>query len=66
VEKLLNPQQLAEVLNVKSGTVYSWLSRGVDFPPFVKIGGSIRFREKAVEAWLLAREKEKKRRNFAL
>ena len=65
MEKLLNPSQLAEILNVRPGTIYSWLSRGVDIP-HVKIAGTIRFREKAVMDWLLKREQEKKRRNFEL
>lgn len=64
MDKLLNPSQLAEILNVKQGTVYSWLSRGVDLPPFVKIGGSTRWREHAVKAWIENKEKGKKRRNF--
>lgn len=63
MEKLLNPSQLAEALNVRPGTIYSWISRGLDIP-HVKIEGTLRFREKAIEAWLLEREKERKRRNF--
>ncbi len=65
MEKFLNPLQLAEILGVKPGTVYSWLSRGVDIP-HVKIEGTVRFREKAVETWLLQKEKERKRRNFEI
>jgi len=65
MEKLLNPQELAEALNVRPGTIYSWLSRGVDIP-HVKIGGSVRFREKAVMEWLLQKERERRRRNFEL
>ncbi len=65
MEKLLNPQELAAALNVKLGTVYSWISRGVDIP-HVKIGGSVRFREKAVMEWLLQKERERRRRNFEL
>jgi excisionase family DNA binding protein len=65
VEKLLNPSQLAEILNVRPGTIYSWLSRGVDVP-HVKIAGTVRFREKAVMDWLLQKERERKRRNFEL
>ena len=40
MEKLLNPSQLAEILNVRPGTIYSWLSRGVDVP-YVKIAGTV-------------------------
>lgn len=65
MEKLLNPSQLAEVLGVRPGTIYSWLSRGVDIP-HVKIEGTVRFREKAIEAWILEREREKKRNNFEI
>ncbi|OGP57902.1 MAG: hypothetical protein A2162_02650 [Deltaproteobacteria bacterium RBG_13_52_11b] len=63
MEKLLNPLQLADILNVRPGTIYSWLSRGVDIP-HVKIAGTVRFREKAVTDWLLQKERERKRRNF--
>jgi len=62
VEKLLNPSQLAEILGVRPGTIYSWLSRGVDVP-YVKIAGTIRFREKTIQDWLLKKEQERKRRN---
>jgi len=65
LEKLLNPLQLADILGVRPGTVYSWLSRGVDIP-HVKIEGTVRFREKAIEAWILEREREKKRKNFEI
>jgi excisionase family DNA binding protein len=65
LEKLLNPSQLAEILGVSPGTIYSWKSRGVDIP-YVKIGGTVRFREKAVMDWLMEKERERKRRNFEL
>jgi excisionase family DNA binding protein len=65
MERLLNPQQLAEFLGVKVGTVYSWISGGVDIP-CVKIAGPVRFREKAVTDWLMEKERERKRRNFDL
>jgi excisionase family DNA binding protein len=64
MEKLLNPKQLADILNVKAGTVYSWLSRRVDLPPFVKIGGSTRWRIEAVKEWIETKERERKRKNF--
>lgn len=65
VEKLLTPVQLADIIGIRLGTVYSWLSRGVDIP-HVKIAGTVRFREKAVMDWLLQKERERKRRNFEL
>ena len=63
MEKYLNPSQLAELLGVRLGTIYSWLSRGVDVP-YVRIGGTVRFREKAVMDWLMEKERQRKRRNF--
>ncbi len=63
MEKYLTPVELADTLGVRPGTIYSWLSRGVDLP-CVKIAGTVRFREKAVTDWLLQKEREKKRRNF--
>jgi excisionase family DNA binding protein len=63
LEKLLNPSQLAEILGVSPGTIYSWKSRGVDIP-YVKIGGTVRFREKAVMDWLEEKERKRKRRKF--
>ena len=65
MERLLNPVQLAEALGVRPGTVYSWISRRVDIP-HVKIGGTVRFREKAVNDWLIEKEGERKRRNFEI
>jgi len=64
MEKLMTPKELALILNVKSGTIYSWLSRKVSLPPSIKIAGSTRWREKAVMDWITAREKERRRRNF--
>jgi excisionase family DNA binding protein len=65
MEKLLNPQELAEILKVRPATVYSWISRGVDIP-HVKIAGTVRFREGAVMDWILKKEREKKRKKFEL
>jgi predicted DNA-binding transcriptional regulator AlpA len=64
MDKLLNPKQLAEILNVRVGTIYSWLSRGVEIPPSIKIGGSTRWREKSILQWLEGKEKKRKKRNF--
>ena len=64
MDRLLNPAQLADLLGVKKGTVFSWLSRGVDLPPFVKIGGSTRWREEAVMKWIQDKEKARNRKNF--
>ncbi len=65
MEKLLNPSELAERLGVRRGTIYSWVSRGVDIP-HVKIAGTLRFRERAVMDWVMEKERERKRRNFEI
>jgi excisionase family DNA binding protein len=51
MDKLLNPVELAEILKVRPGTLYSWINRGADIP-YVKIGGTIRFRGKTVGDWV--------------
>jgi hypothetical protein len=65
MEKLLDPQKLAEIQKVRPGTVYSWISRGVDIP-HLKIAGTVRFREGAVMDWILQKERAKKRKKFEL
>jgi excisionase family DNA binding protein len=65
MEKYLNPAELAQVIGVRPGTIYGWLSKGVAIP-HVKIAGTVRFREKAIQDWLLARETDRKKRNFEL
>jgi len=63
MDEILTPQELAQNLKVRPGTVYSWLSRGVDIP-HVKIAGTVRFRKEAVDAWILEKERARKKRNF--
>jgi predicted DNA-binding transcriptional regulator AlpA len=61
---LLGPRDLASLLNVRPGTVFSWLSRGADLPPSIKIGGTTRWRPEVVMQWIQKKEKEKRRKNF--
>ena len=63
MDKLITPEELAAILRVKRPTIYSWIRRGVG-PPHVQISSVILFREKAIETWILSKEKEKRRRNF--
>jgi predicted DNA-binding transcriptional regulator AlpA len=60
----IGPRQLAEIFGVKVGTVFSWLSRGVDLPAYVKIAGTARWRPEVVQQWIEKKEKEKRRKNF--
>jgi excisionase family DNA binding protein len=51
---LLTPAELAETLHVSVGHVYRLVSqRRV---PFVKLGGSIRFRWESIERWIMRQE----------
>ncbi|PKK82035.1 MAG: hypothetical protein CVT49_15735 [candidate division Zixibacteria bacterium HGW-Zixibacteria-1] len=50
MEKLLTPQEIAEVLGVQPSTIYQWTHQG--FIPHVKIGKFVRFKEKDVEKWV--------------
>lgn len=52
-EKWLSTSEVAEMLSVTSRTVEHW--RNIDKgPTYVKLGGSIKYREEDVLAWLAA------------
>ena len=50
MEKLLTPQEIAEVLGVQPSTIYQWTHQG--YIPHVKIGKFVRFRENDVAIWV--------------
>jgi len=50
MDKLLTPQEIAEVLGVQPSTIYQWTHQG--YIPHVKIGKFVRFKEKDVEEWI--------------
>jgi hypothetical protein len=50
-EPYLRPEQLAELLNVKTSTVINWARAYSDFPHLV-LPGSIRIRLSEVSSWL--------------
>lgn len=50
MDKLLTPQQIADVLGVKISTIYQWTHQG--FIPHVKLGRLVRFNETAVMKWV--------------
>lgn len=60
----IGPRELAKILGVKPGTIFSWLSRGVDIPPYTKIEGTNRWRPEVVKAWIEKKEREEKKKNF--
>lgn len=50
MERLLKPEEVAELLGVKLSTIYQWTHQG--FIPHVKIGKLVRFREGEVMRWV--------------
>lgn len=63
-DKILNPKELADLLSLKIGTLYSHLSRGTPLPPSFRVGSQTRWRESQVFKWIEQKEKERRRRNF--
>ena len=53
MEKLLTAKQVSELLEVKTATVYDWVSRGVI--PYVKLGRLIRFKKAEIFRWVESR-----------
>lgn len=60
MDKLLTPQEIADLLGVKKSTIYSWTHQG--FIPFVKAGRLLRFRQSEVISWV-AKRADKGREN---
>lgn len=52
--KLLNEKQAAEVLGLSHRTLQNWRVKGGG-PRFVKLSGSVRYRERDLEAWVESR-----------
>lgn len=49
-ERLLNVQQVADFLQLKATTVYTWAKSGK--LPAIRLGRNWRFRQSDLEAWL--------------
>jgi len=56
MEKLLTPQQLGQVLQVKLSTVYKWVHYG--YIPSIKLGSVIRFKASAIEKWVTKKQRK--------
>lgn len=52
--RLLTVKELAALLSVSDKTIYAYVSRNLI--PYLKIESSVRFRPRAIAAWLQARE----------
>jgi len=50
MEKLLTPNQVCELLQVKRSTLYSWtFAKKI---PHLKVNGVLRFQEKSITEWI--------------
>ena len=56
MEKLLNIQEISDLLGVKPSTVRKWVHLG--FIPHVKLGRAVRFEKKAIEEWVSEQSRE--------
>lgn len=52
---LLSTAALAAELDIHPGTLANWRVTGGG-PPFIRVGGAIRYRREAVDAWMRDRE----------
>jgi len=54
MEKLLTIDELCTMLQISKPTVYRWVH--YEYIPHVKLGGAVRFDERAVIKWLESRK----------
>ncbi len=52
--KLLDVQQLSEMLNVKPKTIYDWTHK--EKIPYYKLGGSLRFNLEEIQKWIKSKK----------
>ena len=54
-ETMLTTKRVAEILNIKAGTLEKARSTGIgDFPPFVRFDRTVRYLPADVDAWIFA------------
>lgn len=51
IEQLLKEKQVAEILNVSPSALRQWRKHGVG-PPYMKLGGAVRYSQSAVRAYI--------------
>ena len=49
MNKLLTPDEVADLLKVKKSTIYSWTH--LEYIPHIKLGNRLRFKEADIRAW---------------
>jgi len=55
-KRLLNTQQVAELLNMSAATLISWRSKGESKLKFYKLGRRVLYAEQEVENWLKTKQ----------
>ncbi|MGJ5180399.1 helix-turn-helix transcriptional regulator [Bradyrhizobium oligotrophicum] len=61
-DELINPEKVAEALNLRPQTLTAWRTLGKG-PIFVKVGKRVFYRKADIEAWLGAQRREPVRAN---
>lgn len=56
MDKLLNIDEISDLLGVKPSTVRKWVHLG--FIPHVKLGRAVRFEKKTIEEWVSEQSRE--------
>ena len=59
VRKLLNPEQVCEILNVPMSTLYGWRGQTGVGPPCIKVGRLNRYDPDDLERWLEEQKSER-------
>ncbi len=54
--KMLSPEQVSDMLEVKVSTIYQWTHQR--FIPHIKVGRFVRFREDEIERWLAENQRK--------
>jgi len=63
-EPLWGMKEYSQFVGIKPSTVFSQICRGVDMPPFIKIGSITKWRPEAVREWIRKKEEERRKKNF--
>jgi len=58
MEKLLTPEEISRILNVRLSTIYKWTHMGTI--PYIKMGKFIRFKEEDIKEWVGKKEVKNK------
>ena len=53
---LMTEREVAALLHLAPNTLAIWRCRGIDGPPYMKLGRAVRYRRTDVMSWLKSRE----------